>query len=272
MADSEDALYVFCFARSNPVLDVPGNGVDGQHPLWIFHHSPDLCAVVSHVVAEDFCGEAAERQMQDLAWLGPRAYRHEAVIEQVMALSPVLPVPFGTLFSSLQVLSDFMDAHRETILDFLRRVAGHGEWSVRGALNRQLAQQTAVSSCLAGQHEQLSAMAEGTRYFAEQRIRNRADDELRDWLQQTSLQLAQDLAAHAVEFRECKILSRERSEDGVEEVLNWAFLLPDAARTAFQRRLDRANLDCGPRGLWFELSGPWPPFRFVPALKRVTMP
>ncbi|MGA2903351.1 MAG: GvpL/GvpF family gas vesicle protein [Candidatus Korobacteraceae bacterium] len=272
MVNGEEVLYVFCFARSDGVLDIQGSGVDDHHPLWIFHHSPELCAVLSHVAAEEFCGPAAERQMQELTWVGPRAFRHEAVIEEVMALSPVLPVRFGTLFSSLKALTEFMDTHRETILEFLLRVSGHGEWSVKGLLNRTLAQHRVLSSCLSAQQEQLSAMAEGMRYFAEQRIRNHAQTEVSGWLEQTSRQVARDLAGHALEFRECKVVSHQATESGIEEVLNWAFLLPSSALTAFQQRLDRANLDLGQQGLLFELSGPWPPFRFVPALSVAGTP
>ena len=272
MLNSEDVLYIFCFARSSDVLDVQGSGVDGHHPLWVFHHSPELCAVLSQVAAEEFCGPAAERQMQELSWVGPRAFRHEAVIEEVMAQSPVLPVRFGTLFSSLAALTEFMDTHRETIVAFLLRVTGHGEWSVKGLLNRKLAQQRVLSSCLSAQQERLSAMPEGMRYFVEQSIRNNAQKELSCWLEQTARRVARDLAGQALEFRQCNVVSREGTENGVEEVLNWAFLLPSSAITAFQQRLDRANLDWGQSGLLFELSGPWPPFRFVPALSVAATP
>jgi len=49
-------------------------------------------------------------------------------------------------------------------------------------------------------------------------------------------------------------------------VLNWAFLLPESAVTQFHERVDRVNQDYRSQGLLFQLSGPWPPYRFVPAL------
>src|SRR5664280_2251761 len=122
MENGEPALYLFCFARSDAVRDVQGTAVDGHSPLSIIRHSPDLCAVLSEVAREDFCGPAAELHMQELSWVAPRAVRHEAVIEGVMACSPVLPSPFGTLFSSLKALTEFVDQNRETIALFLRRV------------------------------------------------------------------------------------------------------------------------------------------------------
>src|ERR1019366_7794293 len=119
---------------------------------------------------EDFCGPEAERHMQQLDWVAPRAVRHEAVIEEVMASSPVLPVPFGTLFSSPEALSEFVEQHRGTMTAFLRRVADHGEWSVKGLFDRKQAQKSLTSERMAAQQNQLSAMPPGMRHFAEQRI------------------------------------------------------------------------------------------------------
>ena len=69
--------------------------MDGHHPLSVFRRFQNLCAVLSEVRLEDFCGGAAELRMRDLAWVGPRALRHEAVVEEVMRHSPVLPARFG---------------------------------------------------------------------------------------------------------------------------------------------------------------------------------
>jgi hypothetical protein len=55
-------------------------------------------------------------------------------------------------------------------------------------------------------------------------------------------------------------------------VLNWAFLLPESAIGPFQEHLKQANLDCQSQGLLLQLSGPWPPFRFVPALSSTGAP
>ena len=99
MDNEKAAFYLFCFARSDVVGAVQATAVDGYSPVSIIRHSPDLCAVLSEISQEDFCGPEAELHMQQLDWVAPRAVRHEAVIEEVMAYSPVLPLPFGTLFS-----------------------------------------------------------------------------------------------------------------------------------------------------------------------------
>ncbi len=246
--------------------------MDGHRPLCLFRHLPDLCAIVSEVPLEDFCGPAAELRMQELAWVGPRACRHEAVVEQVMRHSPVLPARFGTLFSSQGSLAEFIDTHRKTISQFLERVADQEEWSIKGILVRKQAGEALMSASLAAQEGQLATLLPGTRYFQEQRIRSSAEKELSLWLNETCRQVASDLTKQASDFRECQVVPREPPESGTEVVLNWAFLLPRGATATFHLRIDQLNEKHASRGLVFELSGPWPPYRFVPPLSMGTAP
>ena len=272
METAQRALYLFCFARSNLIEELQGTGVDGQHPLSLFRCFPDLCAVLSEVLLEDFCGDAAELRMQDLAWVGPRALRHGAVVEEVMRHSPVLPARFGTLFSSQERLEEFLRRHRAAISEFLERVADQAEWSVRGLLDRGQAGQALTSASLAAREGRLSALPAGRRYFEEQRIRAGAEKELRLWLNETRRQVASDLMKQASDFCECPVVPREAPESGIEVVLNWAFLLPKSANATFRTRIDRVNESHAMRGLVFELSGPWPPYRFVPPLSMGATP
>jgi hypothetical protein len=272
MDNKKAALYLFCFARSGAVGAVQATGVDGQSAIAILQQSPDLCAVVGEVAQEDFCGPAAEGHMQQLDWVAPRALRHEAVIEEVMASSPVLPVPFGTLFSSPEALTEFVEQHRETITAFLRRVADHGEWSVKGLFDRKQAQKSLPSERMAAQQNQLSAMPPGMRHFAEVRISRDTERELRLRLDHLSRTVASGLISCAADFRECETSSQAPSESGLEEVLNWAFLLTDSAIAQFRVEVDQANRDYESQGLLLRLSGPWPPYRFVPALSAAAAP
>jgi len=272
MEKSEVVLYLFCFARPEEARQVAASSVDERNPVRIFRHSAEVCAVIGEVAREDFCGPRAERQMEQLSWVGPRALRHEAVIEEVMEHSPVLPARFGTLFSSLPALTRFMDAHRAVIAQFQGRVAGQREWSVQGRFDRNRAQQARAAEKLAAEQGQLSSLAEGIRYFAEKRIRQQAEQEMGGWLEQTLRQVAHNLAQHATDFRQCDTLARERSDSQAEEVLNYAFLLPESKAASFLQEVDRANLEHAAEGLEFERSGPWPPFRFVPALAGAEAP
>ena len=266
METGQKALYLFCFARSNFLGELQEAGVDSRYPLSVFRRFSNPCAVLSEVHLEDFCGEGAELHMRDLAWVAPRALQHEAVVEDVMRHSPVLPVRFGTLFSSQQRLAEFLDKHGAVISEFLERVADQEEWSVRGSLDRRQAGRALTAASLAAHEAQIAALPPGRRYFAEQRIRAEAEKELNLWLEETRWQVTRNLMEQASDYCECPEVPHEPPESGIETVLNWAFLLPKSATAAFQAQIDQLNTQHAPRGLVFRLSGPWPPYRFVPPL------
>ena len=68
----QKALYLFCLARAGslPVLHVDGL-TDGA-PLSKKDFG-NISAVVGEVPLDEFCGESAEGNLQDLTWVGPRA-------------------------------------------------------------------------------------------------------------------------------------------------------------------------------------------------------
>ena len=266
---SKTAFYLFCFARSGPLPEFGGTGVDGESPLLVWTFA-DLAAVLSTVYVADFSGPVAEARMQDLSWLGPRAYRHEAVIEEVMAYGPVLPARFGTLFSSLESLEGLLVKHDRAISQFLDHVTGHEEWGVKGVLNRGKALpelESRYQTGGVGQAERnfdLSSLPPGMRYLQRRRVRAAAENELPQWLQATCAGVAEDLRGCASGFSMPKALVNGAS--GSEVVSNWAFLVPKGARADFCGRVQRASAELADQGLTFELTGPWPPYHFAPSL------
>jgi hypothetical protein len=235
-----------------------------QHPPFLWP-SKDLAAVVSLVWREEFCGPTAESNLQDVAWIGPRACRHQAVLEQVMSLGPILPARFGTLFSCLESLSDFMDKHREAVAGFLGRVAGQEEWSLKGLVDARLAEEELFAHTLAGQKESL-ASSPGSAYLQEQRLRIKVKQQLRDWLVEACEPVVKDLTDLASEVCPRRLLSCQTTGAEREMVLNWAFLVPQGNVIQLHGRIQRANAEHTARGLAFDLSGPWPPYSFCPSL------
>jgi hypothetical protein len=151
-------------------------------------------------------------------------------------------------------------------------VADQAEWAVRGRLDSRQAGRALASDSLALREGQLSELPSGRRYFEERRIRASVDNELSLWLDETCRQVATDLMKQASDFRASSLPPREAAGSPIEVVLNWAFLLPNSASAAFRARIDQVNENYTQRGLVFELSGPWPPYRFVPPLSMGAAP
>ena len=110
----EKAFYLYCFVISEKLPAIEGAGIDDQNPLFLIQGN-GIAAVMSRVDLADFIGPEGETNLQDIEWIGPRAYRHQAVIEKAMGKSPVLPARFGTLYVSDESIQRLLTIHHETI-------------------------------------------------------------------------------------------------------------------------------------------------------------
>jgi hypothetical protein len=265
MKSGELAFYLYCLTPSGSGVEADAApGVDARHPVLVRDLVCDgagIRAVYSEVGLDEFVGPAAEARLQDLAWLGPRVCRHEAVIEQAMSRTAVLPTRFATLFTSLESLENFVVEHQEAIHGFFAALGDRQEWAVKGLLDRaaslhQLGQPT--------EERPSPVVSPGARYFEQRRLKAQAEREFSQRLKEFCRQMAAALGAQAGGFRERKVLTQETG--GVEAVLNWAFLLAPAQIEAFGAALDRLNGGEAFPGLKLVLTGPWPPFSFAPEL------
>ncbi len=250
----EDAIYVYCFAR--PLEHVGGDNV-------ICYRFNNIVAVGTTVAVEDYCGPAAEERMRDVSWIGPRACQHEQAIERVMERSAVLPVHFGTLFSSEAALREFLRSHYFEISNFLDRVSGTEEWSVRVLFDGKTARKpfahgANVSS--AGSSASLS----GAEYLQLRARQASTEAELTNWLTEAAQELRSRLAAFTVDFHVRPLLHGDDPGSGKRLLYNWVFLVSKSTLKEFHECIHEINAEVRmPYGLALEAVGPWPPYSFV---------
>ncbi len=260
----ETAIYLFCLSRSGSLPALNAEGLHNGAPLFT-SEVYDISAVVTEVPLDDFYGACAEKNLQDLSWVGPRALRHAEVIESVRSRSPVLPSRFGTLFSSMESLRKLVERNSETINRFLNTVSGKDEWSVKAMSCKASLTEKLFSDKLAALSNEWEEMAPGLRYFKERQLRSAAEKEVGTWVKRVLTTAANEFARHSVDWRQREVLEAQRQGDKVG-VANWAFLVDREAVEGFTMCTSQANVTHNPSGLFFELSGPWPPYSFTPPL------
>jgi hypothetical protein len=241
--------------------------VDGK-PGVMVHACDGIGAVFSPAELEEFCGESADACLQDLNWLGPRVCRHEAVIEEVNNRVPVLPARFATLFTSLDSLQRFVVEHRDAVTGFFSQLGDRREWAVKGLLDRGRALEGPGSPGRPAADERAPAASPGARYFEQKRIQAQWERDFNLRLKEFCRRAAVALVEHAGSFRERKVTAPVTEETDAEVVLNWAFLVSPAALDEFRGRLARLNRGEAFPGLTLTLTGPWPPYSFVPDLSE----
>lgn len=230
---SQTALYVFCLAPASAEHLVAGlqtGSVDGECivSLRLADASPDLIAVCCAVEHEQWIAEAERR---DPMWLGPRAIRHQEVLEQLMEAGPVLPLRFGRVFAGAKALRACIAQKHQSIAAFFER----GERSARGG---PLQEWSLVGELLPGG----------------------CIDEARA----AALEIVEP-GAIVIEYRELELPASR--EGGPDVGLRWALLLPAARVAELVQRLEEREGELEARGLVLEARGPWPPFSFAPAIE-----
>lgn len=258
-----EGLYAYCFADAQKIcgrkeLFCHDDGV----AVWSFAVG-GIAALVRVTALADFCDGTAEARLSDLSWVGPRACRHQAVTEQAMRFSPVFPVGFGTLFRSYASLAEFLLCHRIAIRKFLDRVDGKREWAIKAYAVQERIE--AMAALAADRCPELAAQPPGTRYLRRRQLQPALAAALLADAVASAATVADRLAGFASEAR---TLNTSQAMVPAERLFagNFVFLVDAASTEAFCGEVQRLTHEASGLGLELALSGPWPPFSFLPAL------
>lgn len=261
-------LYLYGFLPGGTELDLAG--LEGVEPLREIR-TVDLGGI--SVVMSEVSLEAFEAAMAsdleggpDPSWILPRALKHEAVLDTVLARSPVLPARFGTLFSSPEALAELAGAHRRKIAGFFESLGDRLEWSLRGYHDPSRSIDVLLESdpLLSSRRAALPA-SPGARYFQEKKLR----EDARRLARSTASLIADEVRQALRTITSDAISLPFRAAEGPdrEMVLHETFLLTtgQAAEALALIRSAAAERVAGLIAL--EPSGPWPPFHFSPELE-----
>lgn len=252
-AKAESPLAIYLYGFTFPGTVVPSVlGVDDEHILTDYNSS-GLNAIISSVALVDFTGEAGENNLQNVAWLTPRACRHALVIDKLMEQGAVYPLSFGTLFSNVKALEQEMKSRANAVLAVLHHVSGCQEWSLEATLYRKKAVDYLLVEGLQSGHFTLPESV-GRRHLEEQKLRRSLASELNGWLTESLTLIQDELSPLMHDFR-----SRRVTED---KVLHTAYLLPVEKVAAFQQQVSAISKRFEPCGFNFRVTGPWAPYSF----------
>jgi hypothetical protein len=256
-------IYLFCLTPASPRPEIAGTGIDGEHPLFV-EVIGDVAAVLAEVNIEDFTGPESREKMEDLKWVGPRALRHEEVILSAMEHGPVLPVRFGTVFSSIEAAADPLWRRQDVLIKFFQDTNDKKEWTLKGYVDQPQARERMTEARLAAEKEQLKGLSPGKRYFLEQKIKGAVDKDVTIWLKEMERDILSVAREASAEFSECRLQSRDVTGRNEEMFCHIALLVPDASMAFLERMTDEWNKRHESHGLQLEVSGPWPPYHFAP--------
>ena len=262
---AKQGWYLYSLAQTDKLTSINGKGLDNKTGLFLETFGK-ITAVLSKIDLDEFTGSQAEDNLNDLNWVGPRAMRHEQIVETIMETSSILPTRFGTIFTSTDSLYGFVHRNQDLIADFLSDVQNKQEWSVKGYFDQKTALERLGEHALAEAQSELKSLSPGLRYFQEKKVKFDIEKDLNRHLDQLLENTHQELAKHTVAYHELKLLSKEASGQELDMIFNWAFLIEQDRLDDLENTSNRLNQD-SQNGLTVTISGPFPPYSFCPALK-----
>jgi hypothetical protein len=221
--------------------------VDPQHDVVVKAEGP-VAGIASQVSLEEFDEAALPERLADAEWLERTIRAHEQVLEEVLATGPVVPCRFCTVYRDEHELRRFLSDRADALEEALARVEGRVELGVK-----------AFAAPAAPGDEALQAES-GRAYLEARRREQQARQELARTRADIAAQLHEGLLAAAEDGVVLDLQSRDASGRDAEMVFNGAYLVADRGR--FEDTLVAVARERDDVGL--ELTGPWPPYNFVP--------
>jgi hypothetical protein len=218
-----------------------------------------LVALVSRVPESEFAAEPLRRNLNDLAWLERVARAHESVLDRVLARTTLVPLRLCTIFDGEDSVRRMLSRERESLERALGELEGRQEWGAK----------LLVDPAALRDRVQVAEGGEGpTGSGAAYLMRRRAEREARDDARAVARELAEEvhgrLAAHAVTAVTRPPQNRDLSGHEGEMLLNAAYLVESERVDELREAIGELEARHGALGARIELTGPWPPYNFVP--------
>ncbi len=244
MKSPSELIYAYALIAETPGLAASGLlGLAEGSPVFFFSALPGLVVVASRVPAALFVASDLPPASADAAWLASAALRHHEVILALHDRQTVVPLRFGTLFSSLPELAVALGrdaAHWKSLLD---RIDGKHEVEITLTANAD----EFIAAELARQQSAWAGLPPGRRYLAE-RAATRSAEAL--------LASAQEQAWEDFEEK-LGILGEDRR---IRSESSRVYLLGRSCKNL----LELVEKYGEPKnGLYFEIQGTWPAYSFV---------
>jgi hypothetical protein len=263
---SNDLVWAYCVARAGE----PGEfghlvGVASSGAVERIE-AAGLAALVSRVPAAEFTADALQRNLNDIDWVERVARAHESVLEHALATATIVPLRLCTIYETGDGVRAMLERDRDTFVEVLSSLSGRQEWGIKLLVDRDELEEAARAhnAEVAALAREVDTHGGGGQYM----LRRRLEREVRHVADSLATEVSERIHARVQDWAVDAVTqppqNRELSRHEGEMLLNGAYLVEsdrvDGLR-ALANELEERHQAIGAR---VELTGPWPPYNFVP--------
>ena len=260
------AIYLLGVAPESPADT--RDAIQADYSMLEIVSAFELDAWLVRIDREDFDGPAAEKNLADINWLSPRVMAHQMAVQHIANEVALLPMRFGTLFSSEQALIEFLFNHYATIAAFLAGDGRHVEWGIKCYADWSLAVDAFQRNQRSDEADNgAGGGAVGMTYLLKKKLLRERDAALHSWMVERLQPLRDELQRRVVRLADRGVLQDGKGSTR-ECMANWAVLVPREQQEQLQGWVEEMRLQVldANDSLSIEMTGPWPPYSFVPTL------
>lgn len=259
-APAGDGLWAYCITRTSEAPQI--DGVHGSPVERI--EAEGLTVLVSRVPLSEFGEDALRRNLNDLDWLERVARDHETVLERALAGGTIVPLRICTIFTDEEGAAHMLSERRTALDTALDVLDGREEWGVKLTVDRAALEAAARDRAPDDLDQQLEGQSAGGAYM----LRRRRERQLREAADRLAGGLAEDVHARLQDWATDAVVNPpqnpELSGHEGDMLLNAAYLVEAAKVERLQELVEELRERHRELGARIELTGPWPPYNFVP--------
>jgi Gas vesicle synthesis protein GvpL/GvpF len=265
-SDREEGLWAYCVAAADASLPAGNPGVEPDRRLERVEHG-GLAALVSKVPLAHYGEDALRDNLNNLDWLERVARAHEAVLELALAESTIVPLRLCTIYEGYEGVTGMLTAERKSFEAALDLLDGRQEWGVKVLVDRRALEAgvRAVSADVSALEKEVEASSGGGAYMMGRRV----EREVGALAERKLAEVTNDIHGRLADWAEDGVLNppqnRDLSRHEGEMVMNAAYLVEAGKVARFRELIGELEERYGKLGISLELTGPWPPYNFVPS-------
>ena len=250
------AWWAYCVLDAQRAADASGlEGIDPAGPVEAVIEG-GLAAMVSRVPLAEFGDDTLREHLEDIEWLERIARAHEAVLEGALSKADIVPLRLCTLYRDLDGVRAALRERAGALASGLAAVDGASEWGVKVFLVAERAAPAAAA-------EQLGSSS-GAAYLADRQRERRLAEGVHELCASCSEEVHRTIAQIARQERLNPVQRPEAHGRQAEMILNAAYLVDSERAEDLRRAVGQLDERWEPEGLAVELTGPWPPYNFIP--------
>ncbi len=258
---SDQLQYVYAVVPTGTDVSGAPPGIDGARVERV--DDGGVAALVSRVAAE--YGQDLGERLADVAWLGPRAAAHDAVLTWASDAGPVVPLPLFSLFRTADAVTRMLRDRASELSTLLETSSRGREYGVRlfrvdDELRDALPEFSPAVATLA--REAAAATSPGQGYLVARKLDAARKEELRRVSADVATRALHRLAASSLASAQDPMPAPTGAHVGVA-VLNASFLVAHERVDDFRAAVTELVSEYGGRGFRIEFTGPWPPYHFT---------